>query len=77
MLAEEIVLFGSRERRVAVGGADDAEFIGVGAELLLESQASLQGLTRILTGKHVIGLRHGQVQIADVPGAIIGKFVIG
>ncbi len=33
---------------MAVGSSDNPEFVGVCAELLLESQATLQGFTRIL-----------------------------
>ncbi len=77
MLAEEIVFLGRRQRGVAVGGADHAELVGIGAEPRLQHQAVLQRGARIFVGQHFRGLRPGEIQIGPVPGLVVGEFVLG
>lgn len=53
-----------------------AKAIGVDAELLLQRKALLQCLAGVFTAQHLWGLGLAQVQIAGIPGFVIGKFVI-
>ena len=76
VFAEEVVVIRGGEGRVAVGGADHAEFVGIGTQLLLDLQTQLKRAPRVLVGQHVILLELAQVQVALVPGAVVGELVV-
>ena len=59
-----------------VSRADQAEFVRVGAEPLLEQQAALQGFASVFALQHVIGLRLAEIEVSGVPGFVVGKGVI-
>ena len=77
VLAEEVVLVGGRERRVAVRRTDHPELEGIGAELTLELQSQLERAARVLVLQHGVGLQFAEVQVALVPGAIVRELVVG
>ena len=76
-LTEEVVFLRGRQRGMGIGRADHAEFVGIGAELLLKREAELQGLACILSRQHVRRFEFRDIEIANVPGSIVGKFIIG
>ena len=76
-LAEIARLLRRGERGVRVGGTDDAELERVHAELGLELQPELQGRATVLVLEHLLGLGLAQVEVALVPGTVIGKLVVG
>ena len=61
---------------MTVGGADHAELVRVGAEFRLEHQAALQRFTRVLAGQHFGPLGFAEIEIALVPGLVVGEFVV-
>jgi hypothetical protein len=77
VLAEEVVLLGGRQRGVAIGRADHAELVGVGPEPLLEHQPVLQRLAGVFVGKHLGRLRLGHIEVAGIPGLVVGEGVVG
>jgi hypothetical protein len=64
MLAEEIVRLCSGQRGMAIGGADHAKLIGVGAGLLFQFQTDLQRRSRVFARQHVVPLG---IQAAALP----------
>ena len=76
-LPKEVVFLGGGQGGMAVGGANHAELVGVGAEFLLQLHAALERLAGVFARKHGIGLGLGDVQVADIPGFIVGELVIG
>ena len=78
MLAEKIVLLCGGQTSVAVGRTHHAELIGVRAQARFEHQTILQRLAGIFTRQHVIRLhRRHHIEVAYVPGFVIGKFIVG
>ena len=77
VLAKEVFLFRRGEPGMAVGGTDHAELVRVDAELLLELQTGLQRAARILVLQHVVLLDGAEVEVALVPGLVIGELVVG
>ena len=75
-LAEEIVLLERGEAGVRVGAADEAELVGVRAELLLELEAVLQRRAGIFEFEHLLRLRHAAVEVALVPDLVVGELVV-
>ena len=62
-LAEEVVLLDRRERRVAVGGADEPELVGVGAEALGEQEPVQHRLASVFGLEHGVGLGLGRSRL--------------
>ena len=77
VFAKEVILLGSRQAGMAVSGAYQAELVRVGAKPFFKSEPAFQSFAGVLAGEHVVSLnrRHG-IEITDIPGFIIGKFVI-
>jgi hypothetical protein len=77
VLAEEVVVVGRRQRGVAVRRADHAELEGVRAQLLLELQPELESAAGVLVLQHLVLFALAQVEVALVPGAVVGELVVG
>ena len=76
-LAEEVVLLRRGQRGVRVGRTDHAELVGVGAQPAFQQQAVLQRLAGVFGGEHRLRLGLRQVQVARVPGLVVGEGVVG
>ena len=77
MLAEEVVFGRGSEARVAVGRADHPEFVWIDTEFLLELETDLQRRPGVLVLQHVLFFGHTEVEVALVPGLVVGKLVVG
>ena len=76
VLAEEVLFLRRSETGVAVGGAYHAELVRIRAELFLHLQSDRERRTSVLVLQHVDCFQHTEVEIALVPGLIIGKLII-
>ena len=76
-LAEEIVLLDGRKAGVRVGAADQAELVGIHAELGFQLEAVLERRTGVLEFQHLRLLHLGEVEVALVPALEVGEFVVG
>ena len=61
---------------MAVGRADHAELVRVGPQLLLKHQPVFQRFAGIFVLQHLVLLGRGQVEVALIPGLIIGELVV-
>ncbi len=77
VLAEEVVLLRRRQAGVAVRRADHSELVRVRPEFFFEHEATLQCFARVLLGQHLVRLAFGQIEVADVPGFVVGELVVG
>jgi hypothetical protein len=77
VLAKEVVFPSGGESCVTIGGADHPELVGVDAELFFELEADLQRRPGVLVLQHVVLLDHAEVEVALVPGLVVGELVIG
>ena len=64
-------------RGVRVGAADQAELVGIDAELLFQLQTILQRRAGVLEFQHFRLLQLGQIQVALVPTFEVGEFIVG
>ena len=76
-LTEKIVLARGCQRGVRVGGANHAKLVGVGTQLRLLRETQPEGRTCVFVLQHVGRLRFDTTDIALVPSAIVGKFIVG
>ena len=74
---EEIVFLEGGETRVRVAAANEAELIRVSAELGFELKAVLERGAGIFEFEHRFRLLHAPVEVAKVPGLVVGELVVG
>ena len=61
---------------MAIRATGNAELIGIGAELCFKCKSALKCFTRIFPGQHVVGFGFGEVEVSNIPGSVVGKFII-
>ena len=76
MLTEEVLLLGGGEPGVAVGRPDHAEFVGVDAQFAPRVGARSAGRAGVLVLQHLVLLQHAEVEVALVPGLVVGELVV-
>ena len=76
MFAEEVLLGGCREPRVRIRRGAQSKLVRIDTDLLFELQAKLQCGARILILKHLVLLELAEIQVALVPGFVVGELVV-
>ena len=76
VLAEEVVLLRGGKRGVAVGRADLPELVRIHTETRFDLEATLERFASVLPSQHLVGLGLGDIEVADVPGLVIGELVV-
>jgi len=66
----------SGESGMRVSRSHHAELIRIRAELLFKFKTVLKGLAGILVLEHLVGLGYAKIEVALVPGAIVGELVV-
>jgi hypothetical protein len=74
--AEKVILLHRGESRVRIAAADEAKFVGVRAELLLELQAVLVGRADVFEFEHLFLLCDAAIEVAFVPNLESSKLIV-
>ena len=77
MLTEKVLLFHCGQGSVRVGAADLAELVRIHTEFLLKLKAPLKAGPGILTRQHLFGLGLAHIEVAEIPGLVVGELVVG
>ena len=77
MFAKEVLLFDGGEGSVCVGASDLSDLERVYPQLLLEFQSAFESRASVFPGQHRFRFCLTHVEIAEVPGLVIGELVIG